>query len=265
MTNDISIINHHANAVQYLFSLEEFSKELLKTDIEDEKDKIDWYEEDWAEIFYFGFENGQFEAQLFDLQAGLNLSNLFEFNEQAGQMKERASPDFFGCFNRLSLKLDSNITADNIINYLNEKRLKAITHLSELKNISYIEPEDYQKIRPFLFVLNNSVAINVNTASAEVLSCLHPQLEPESSTSNIISARPYKNINNFHMKLQELTSLPLATIKSQFNTNFVDVKSNYFLLKSKITIDQLVLNTSSIFRRNASKINLVYRSYYLDN
>ncbi len=269
MIDDITVVNHQANAVQYLFSLEEFAKELLKTDYEDDKDDkemFDWDEEDWAEKFIFSLDNGQFEARLFDLQAGLNLNNLFEFNKESGQIGEKFNPDFFGCFNRLNLKLESDVTGDNIINYLNERRLSKITHLSELKKITYVDVENYDKIRQFLFVLDAPVPININTASDQIISCLHPQLDAESVIASIISARPYTNIDDFHKQLQEgVVSISSAEIKKAFSNELIDVKSNYFVLKGKITINQLVLKTVSIFRRNTSKISLIHRSYYLNN
>ncbi len=273
MIDDITVVNHQDNAIQYLLSLEDYAKELLKTDLEEDgSSRVDSYDEEdkneqkWHDKIPNVLDNVRFDAQIFDLQAGLNLNNLFEFSKKSGQIKERVSPDFFGCFNRLNLALDSNIVGDSIINYLNAERLQKITHPSELRGVGYIEDEDYQKIRPFVFALDKPVAININTASAEVLACLHPQLESETVIEDIESARPYERIDDFYNQLQEvIPSLSLAQIKARFGNGFVDVKSGYFKLISKVTIGQLVLNATSIFRRNGSIISLIHRSYYLDN
>lgn len=269
-THDITVINYQANAVQYLFSLEDFAKTLLT---DDKNKNADWYGEKnndddflwWSKKQFYSFEHGAFEAQLFDLQAKLNLNDLFEFSKKSGQMTEKLMPDFFGCFNRLNLALESSITSDNIINYLNQKRFRTITHPSELEKITYITARDYQKIRDFLFVLPQSTPINVNTADVKILRCLHPELDSEVVAEEIKAARPYENINDFYAKLQGLMSLPLAKIKTELSTKFVDVKSSYFVLIGKITIEQLVLNTMTTLKRNSGKISVINRSYYLNN
>ncbi len=265
-TKDFKIINNQTEALQYLFSFEVFAQELLNND---DNKKTDWYGEKndpndpyyWSKEILFPLDNGIFKGKILDLQAGLNINSAFEYDKRGGQIKEKVSPDFSGCFNRLNLALDSNVTIDNIINYLNSERLQKVSHPSDLKKIPYIEFTDYKKIRNFLFTLDNkNVPINGNTAEPQMLECLHPSLVgSKNAIDNIVGGRPYKNFGELQAKLAELTPLEKKDIKQEF----VDVKSNYFVFNGQIIIDKLTLNFISIIQRDSSKI--MHRSYYINN
>lgn len=266
MIDDIKIVNQQADAVEWLFSLEEFAKDLLSDDANKE---VDWYDEKnndndflwWSQKQSYDFDNGQFEAQWFDLQAGINLNNLFKHSKQAGQLREIADPDFFGCFNRLNLEFDSNITADSFMVHLNEQNLRVVTHRSQLKDIRGINLKDYAKIKPFLFVSSaRNIPININTAEKEVLMCLNYNISAEVA-EKLIGGRPYRSTKSFRNRLKNEFKITLTKSNDLFSVN-----SNYFVLKATITVNDLVLKTISTFNRpKKGKISLINRSYYLDN
>jgi type II secretory pathway component PulK len=127
--------------------------------------------------------------------------------------------------------------SDFIIEYVNKQRpIKKFKHLSELKQVEGIEYKDYLKIKPYLTASSLIKTININTASKEVLSCLHPDLSI-SLAQGIIDKRPFNSLSEAQTAIhQAIGSLSMANIQNIFNANLISINSQFFLLVSDIQI-----------------------------
>lgn len=118
--------------------------------------------------------------------------------------------------------------------------------VEDLLAVRGLTPEMLEKLRPFVIVLPERTPINVNTASAEVLAAVIPNFSL--SEANALLARrrsvPWTDIANFQADITGHT--PIA--------NSVDVKSNWFLVNSRIRLDRAALNAQSLVQRTANMI-----------
>ena len=157
--------------------------------------------------------------------------------------------------------------ADTIFSYVvsQSPKPKLFDHTSTIKNIKVITVQDYITIRPYLIALPELTAINVNTASNEILSCMHPQLS-HSLVDQIIEQRkdqPFTTMDQFWTYAQTLLPhLTLAQIKDNFPEKFSNTLSHYFLLETEIIIDKNKLLGQSIMQRKDGKITIMNRNYH---
>jgi len=200
----------------YLFALgaEEWGRQLL---IRDGKDnKVDHLEEDWATTLPpIDVEGGRIAGQIEDLQGRFNLNNLVK-NKQPSQLD-------VGRFRRLlrQLALDEEL-AQTVTDWIDENEDVSIpggaedfeylgrdlpyrtpnammASTSELLLIKGIDREVYNALLPHVTVLPEYTAINVNTASAEVLMTLIEDMT-QSEADQLIEERGdngYESVDAF--------------------------------------------------------------------
>jgi general secretion pathway protein K len=121
--------------------------------------------------------------------------------------------------------------------------------VEDLLTVRGFTPEMLEKLRPYVIVLPKQTlptTVNVNTASAEVLAAVIPNFSL--SEANALLARrrnvPWTDIANFQADITGHTPVP----------NSVDVKSNWFLVNSRIRLDRAALNAQSLVQRSANQI-----------
>ena len=110
--------------------------------------------------------------------------------------------------------------------------------VSELKLVRGVDGEVFEKLRPFITVLPDATAVNVNTAPLEILMSLGPALDRATATM-IVEARkvrPFRNIAEFRA-LPMLLGRPLVsaglTVRSDFFTLEMDVTSGQSSLAAR--------------------------------
>ena len=256
-------------AFQYILGAESWAKQILKRDFED--NKIDSLNDDWATVLpALPIEGGQMSGKIEDLQAKFNINNLVENGKPQKIYLER--------FKRLlrNLELNENISSvlidwldsneetgfsgaeDN--EYLNlspayRTANQAMSDVSELLLVKGVDFETYEKLRPYICVLESNSAINVNTASAEVLSSIIKDITLEDAKSLVEdrNKEAYKKIDDF---LQQ----PLIKNKKIKNEG-LSVSSNYFQLNSTAQIERISVEFITILHREADgNVTLLKRS-----
>ena len=107
-----------------------------------------------------------------------------------------------------------------------------------------IDAEVFEKLRPFVTVLPDATAINVNTAPVEVLMSLGPALDR--ATANIIvetrKVRPFRSI-------AELQALPML-LGRPLVAEGLTVSSDFFSLEMDVTSGQSTLAARTLLGRN---------------
>jgi general secretion pathway protein K len=247
-------------AYQYELGAEPWAKQIL---IRDQKDnEIDSFEDDWATVLpLLPIEGGQMKGQIEDLQARFNINNLV--------LDGKPQKLYIDRFKRLLRNLDLNEDMSAVIvdwidsneqigfsgaedsEYLNlspayRAANQAMSDVSELLLIKDVDFESYEKLRPFVCVLKSNTAINVNTASAEILSSIVKDITLEDAKSLIEDRNKeiYKKLENF---LQH----PLLKQK-KVNNEGLSVSSNYFQLNSTVQIERISVEYTTILNRESS-------------
>lgn len=245
-------------AYQYVLGGESWAKQILKRDFDD--NKIDSLEDDWATVLPpLPIEGGQMSGQIEDLQARFNLNNLVK----DGRPNKLYIDRFKILLRNIELNediavvivdwVDANVETgfsgaeDN--EYLNSTPTyrtanQPMDDVSELLLIKGIDFEAYEKLRPFVCVLKSEAEINVNTASAEVLSSIVKDitLEEAKSLAEDRDKEAYKKVDDF---LQH----PLLKPK-KVKSEGLSVSSQYFQLNSTAQIERISLEYTTILRRD---------------
>ncbi|MEZ5523952.1 MAG: type II secretion system minor pseudopilin GspK [Pseudomonadales bacterium] len=259
-----------AQAYQYALGGEALVRQVLHEDLENSE--YDHLGEKWATLKpLYKFDQGQLKIQLVDLQSRLNINNLVT---REGLLNEPAYIQFLKLFNTLALDpqlldtlvdwLDKDSTPKTInsedTGYLaSETPYRAanrpLAHLSELALLQGWTQKDIDQLAPFVIALPTATRINVNTASATVLSTLAEKLTPLNSANLVASQQN----GGFQSMDEFLAHDQLAGIA--VNSAAADIHSDYFSAYVVSDFADKTVHLHSIFYRNpaSGEIKLVSR------
>jgi len=124
-----------------------------------------------------------------------------------------------------------------------------LTQREDLLAVPGFTPEIMAKLKDFVVVLPTTTPINVNTASAEVISAVIPSLQL-GEASGIVARRTYYNsTSDFTTRLGQ---------NSTVAANLIDVKTNYFLVNGKVRLSRAALDVQSLIQRNGTNTAVVW-------
>jgi general secretion pathway protein K len=254
-----SNIFNFEQAYQYISGAESWAQQILKRDRK--KNDLDSFKDDWAQVLPpLPIEGGSMAGQIEDLQARFNINTLVLDGKPQVVNIER--------FKRLLQNLGLNENLPNVIvdwidsnelagfsgaednEYLNltpayRSANKPMQDISELLLIKGFDFASYEKLRPFVCVLESATDINVNTASAEVLSSLASGLNIEDARS-LVAERDKTS----YEKIEDFLQQPLI-LKTEIKKDGLSVNSHYFQLNSTAQIDNINVEYTSILQRDS--------------
>jgi general secretion pathway protein K len=116
--------------------------------------------------------------------------------------------------------------------------------VEDLLAVRGFTPEMLEKLRPFVIVLPERTPINVNTAPAEVLAAVIPNFSLSEAQSLLARRRnvPWDDIGKFQTDISGRT--PVA--------DSISVKSDWFLVNSRIRLDRAALNAQALVQRSSA-------------
>ncbi len=256
-------------AYQYILGAESWAKQVLLRDSAD--NKTDSSKDIWATILpALPIEGGKMTGKIEDLQARFNINNLVLDGKPQKLYVDR--------FKRLLRNLDLNEDIVPVLvdwidlnqqtgfsgaednEYLNMEppyrtANQPIEDVSELLLIKGFKFEDYEKLLPYVCVLKSATAINVNTASAEVLSSIAKNITLEDA--KILVADREKEI---YKKLDDFFQHPLLKEK-KIKKEGLSVSSDYFQLYSTAQIERITVEYVTVLNRvNAETVMVVNHS-----
>jgi len=264
-----SNIFNFEQAYQYVLGAESWAQQILKRD--DKANDNDSFQDDWAlPLPELPIEGGSMSGQIEDLQARFNLNNLvlngkpqklevdrfkrllriLELNEDISAViidwiDENENVTFSGAEDNDYLNLASPYRAAN----------GAMQDVSELLLLKGFDFDSYEKLRQFVCVLESGSNINVNTASAEVLSSLTAGLTLEDAKS-LLSERDKKA----YEKIEDFIQSPLLK-KIEVKKDGLSVDSHYFLLSSNAKIGKINVDYNSVlYRENDESVMILKRN-----
>ena len=259
-----ALLTQQNRVYNYVHSAKSIVASLL---LADENQSYDGEDEDWYEqanaFLSAGIpldERTVVSGSLESLDKYLNINNFIKINQ--GQVQIRTNPNFNTCLFSLATSEKIGITPINgdILEYLNNKTPKQkLISVSELKQISAIDLENYYKIKPYLFALDEVVKINVNMADKEVIACLHDRLN-EFSAEEIIANRPITSFTEAKKIFQNAVGMATEQEASEYFNGLIAIKSTYFLLNLKITSGGTTFHAKVILKRDNKKITTEYQT-----
>ena len=245
----------------YFYDVQSLAKTALIKNFKDKKKKYDSKNETWATPVNFPIKGGYIQAQLIDRTSKLNIHQIFTIKNNNVRIKN--SPNFNGCLLKLTQQLEIPRIDDQIIAYLRTQDIvKLPIYLSGLALM--IDGKSYQKIKPFVYVNINPQKININTASKEIIMCLHPEIDEfiaKNIEKYIDENKGIKDNNTLKNLLNtELSGLSLKEIERDIMP-MLDVKSYYYELQATIKIGDNLVKASSVLLYNDGKIKSYFRNF----
>ncbi len=186
------------------------------------------------------------QGQLIDAQSQLNLTNLWDKDFRS------INPGGVEAYGRLleALGLDKNlaqVTAQGVL-----QADMPIDGLEGLLRLPSYNVGILDKIRPFVVVLPNLTAVNVNTAPAEVLMAAIPGLS-RSAASSLVQQRattPLKSADEITALLNKIGAGQGVSISSAL----IDVRSQYWLARSEIRLGRGIFASSALIQRSPTPL-----------
>ena len=245
----------------YLIAAEKWSSRILKQDREDST--IDSLDENWAfELPPLPVDGGTIQGKLTDLQACININNL----QKGGAVDPITQARLQNLFDRHAIPaqatqaisdwLDPDLDTTNPGGaedgyYLNLEKPYRVANttfrsVSELRLVRGFEDADqFHKIEPSLCAYESEDnSINVNTAGAEVLKSISPEITDDMVTAIIEQRKdePFQSVSDF-LAFQKLGTI----IKDKAG---LTVNSKFFLLRTQARIGQANKVMYSIINRD---------------
>ena len=117
-----------------------------------------------------------------------------------------------------------------------------IRRIEDLLAIRGYTPEAVERLREFVIVLPGETKVNVNTAPAEVISALVERYTVSDALGLVARRKQasYRDVSQFTEQLRG---------NQLIDTESVDVKSEYFLVQSKIRLDRANLDAEALVER----------------
>jgi general secretion pathway protein K len=194
-----------------------------------------------------------------DAQAKLNLNNMVD--EKGAQ-----NQDHFKAFEKLlqltgqPLVLAQNLVARQLTSVVttrnNETVLPttpAFLTIDDLRTVKGFNRDVIRTLEPFVIFLPRLTAVNVNTASAETISAVVPDLDL-ASARRFVSNRersPFTNLAAAGAAMGNGITLP---------TTMLDVKTSHFLVKGILKFDRVEAGTETLLHRlSARQVDVVWQ------
>lgn len=246
-------------AAQYLYGVELWSRQILAKDRK--ANKTDDNTEAWAtRLPPLPIEGGYVTGHIEDLQGRFNLNNLQQTKAAGKRAQAR--------LRRLLVQLEINTGLINVLmDWIDRDQdtrfpegaedgyylgltpaYRAANRLlqssSELMLLKGVTQKQYNKLKPFVTALPQITAINVNTASVEVLMSLADNLSVTDIQALVKKRKdkPYKKVGDF---LAEK-----AFAGKNIQAAGLTVSSNFFMLHAETGIGTLIQRRTCLFERD---------------
>lgn len=119
-----------------------------------------------------------------------------------------------------------------------------ILQVEDLLTVQGVTPAIVERLRPFVTVLPEKTAINVNTAPAEVLAALVPNMSVSEANTLLVRRKQaaWRGKNYFATDVGTDNGRPLTE-------ETYDVRSDWFFVDSRIRLDRAALDAQALIRR----------------
>jgi general secretion pathway protein K len=114
--------------------------------------------------------------------------------------------------------------------------------VDDLLTVPGFTPAMVERLRPFVIVLPDVAPVNVNTAPAEVLAALVPNMSVSEANSLVVRRQraAWREMTYFQAEIGEGRPITPGS---------ADVKSSWFLVNSRIRLDRAALDAEALVHR----------------
>ena len=201
-------------------------------------------------------ENVFLSGQITDLQAKLNVNNLVE----AGVPQQNQVAAFGRLFTVLNLPqsqlqtLYTNLQFALDMNVENLSARQSALPPQRLEELEWLglPAETIAALAPYVTMLPGRTMLNLNTASAEAIYAVTPGIAM-ADAQKVVAARQGQY---FRSTNEALLQMPSGTT---FAANSVSVNSQFFEVRGRLRIDDVVIEERSIVQRNGLDVLIVDR------
>ena len=299
---------HYDQAYMYALGGEKWAAQVLVDGDDDLKvDTLDPVQDPWLnQLPPIPVEGGTISGYIRDVSARFPLNNLVKSDGNKNDVYVKAFQRFVDymtggdkCGEQSSFNPEfSSVVLDWIdaneqvepggaedMEYLNRNRPhraanQAMVSISELRALNNLIAEEYNcfvgvgQNPPLVNAIKaHDIAININTASPEVIQSLHPSIDDTilAALTEDRTENPYKEIAKFVEKLQtelDLDSKPGETpeeakartdFQEHMKSLFLSVNSQYFEVTSIAQIGRMQLSLLTLLKRDGKKVTTVQR------
>lgn len=122
---------------------------------------------------------------------------------------------------------------------------RLMVSVSELRLVKGITPQLFEKLSPYIIALPRQSLININNATAPIFVALSQNMTPETGKAieKAVKQAPFNNTNDF------LNFDPVKN--SQIEADKITITSNFFLVKTNVTLGQQNLILYTLLERIA--------------
>ena len=127
-----------------------------------------------------------------------------------------------------------------------------VTQVDDLLAVEGFTPEQVERLRQFVVVLPRATPVNVNTASAEVLSAKIPNLTTGEAAALVMARQTasFRTMADFNQRLSGSgTSAP---------ANSLSVSTNFFLVNGRVSMSRAGLDVQALIERNGARTNVIW-------
>jgi len=259
---------HSEQAYAFSLGAESWAQVVLARD--KRNSKIDTLYEDWStQPPVSVVEGGSIIGRILDLQGRFNVNNLV--------VNGAADNDAIAFYKRLLRRLDlDEALADPLVDWIDSdinvrfpdgaedevylgaptpyrSANRLVADISELRLVKGYEPEVIEKLRPFVVALPEATPLNVNTASAEVLSAVAANMSLADGES-LVETRGedgFETVAKFTQQ-NELSGKQLTAAQ-------LSVESDWFLMVSEANIGLSRARLASLIQRTDKGMLVVRR------
>ncbi|WP_263144219.1 type II secretion system minor pseudopilin GspK [Pseudomonas sp. RIT-PI-AD] len=266
---------HTRQAWQYALGGETLARAILRRDFRlgNPAQQIDHLGEAWAQPTRFPLDDGgELEIRIEDLNGRFNLNALLRQagqNEETGaaQADQKAIKQFRLLLTRLGI--DASVYPQRLLDWLDPNKEmtgvngaeddqylllkppyraanRPIKDPSELRLLLDMKETDFRRLMPYISALPADASLNVNTASAPVLSSLAETFEPSLAQAvTVLRGRAgFASVDAF-------TSLPVLAGLGELDGMELSVRSQYFQVVSEVRLAERRLVLVSILQRGS--------------
>lgn len=269
-------------------SAESWARQMLRDDASE--NRTDSWEDLWAQpIPPLPVEGGILTGCLRDLEGRFNLNNLSVYTAERWDQETASlfASDLDTFLNLLALlELDSSeLRAALLIDWMDTdqellvggsaedpdylfeepQRMAAnqpLVSIEELSAVRGFEQRDVRLLRPFVAALPATTALNVNSASPEVLMALSPVLD-SFLVESVLAQRPFASVGDFYQFVSEATGYMTETeLREQLPESLIGVSSQFFELLARVDLGGQSVNMRSlIYRGGGQQVDVFLREF----
>jgi general secretion pathway protein K len=192
--------------------------------------------------------SARLSGQIEDAQGRFNLFNLTTTDTTA-QRQQKAF------FRLCTVTGQERSACEKLVQQVRRHRKTAIRQITDLRSENTVDEALLEALKPFVVWLPVVTRVNANTAGAQVL---HAVLDPlDYSTAQQLVVNRERASFKDEADLRSRSGIASA---GSLNTELIDVKSQFFLVKGGVQVQESRIKVEALIQRDGNRVYTVWRT-----